>query len=102
MPCPNCKTIISKDALMCYACGQKLREAEAEEAPVEEEPAEEDEIQCPSCKTMVSRDAVMCYACGVNLKDALAAAEAWGARDDPSAPKKPQIFVKKIVKKKQA
>jgi uncharacterized Zn finger protein (UPF0148 family) len=62
-------------------------------------------MSCPNCGTMISRGAVMCYACGVNLKDALAAAEAKGESvDGEKAPetKKPQIFVKKIVKKKTA
>jgi hypothetical protein len=54
---------------------------------------------------MISGDALMCYACGANVKDALAkqepkaeAGEVEG--DDKSLIKKPQIFVKKIVKKK--
>ena len=89
---------------MCYACGQKIRE---EAAPVAEAAAEEssedEEIPCPNCKTMISRDALMCYACGANVKDATAKAEAQtGAEEDEKASgvKRPQIFVKKIVKKK--
>jgi hypothetical protein len=47
----------------------------------------------------------MCYACGTNVKDALAKQElkaeaAEGQGDDKTFIKKPQIFVKKIVKKK--
>src|SRR4030042_4303683 len=45
MACPNCRTVISKDAVMCYACGQKLKEdAAIEEAPTEEASASEEEI----------------------------------------------------------
>jgi hypothetical protein len=92
---------------MCYACGQKIKaEEEAAEAPQEDAASsEEDEIPCPNCRTMISKDAVMCYACGVNLKEALAAAEAKGAPvegEKATEIKKPQIFVKKIVKKKTA
>ena len=72
MPCPSCGTMISKDAVMCYACGTKI-EGAAEEAPAEKEaPAEgaEDEMPCPSCGTMISNDAVMCYACGTKIEGA--------------------------------
>ena len=101
MLCPNCRTVISKDALMCYACGQKLKSEELVEEETEEVPAGEDEIPCPNCKTMVSKDALMCYACGVNIKDALAKLESKVSADgQPSGFRKPQIFVKKIMKKK--
>jgi RNA polymerase subunit RPABC4/transcription elongation factor Spt4 len=105
MQCPNCRTVISKDAVMCYACGQKIREAEVTQPEtVPEEEASEDEIACPNCKTMVSTDALMCYACGANIKDALAKLEekmeSDGGDEKSGLLKKPQIFVKKIVRKK--
>lgn len=89
---------------MCYACGQKIRDenmGESEQA--EEQAASDEEIPCPNCKTMVSRDALMCYACGVNIKDALAKLEAKiesGDAEKAGMIRRPQIFVKKIVKKK--
>ena len=104
MACPNCRTVISKDAVMCYACGQKLRDEAVTEASEAAEELEE-EIPCPNCNTMVSREAVMCYACGVNIKEAATKVEAPVAAEDPDKPstlKRPQIFVKKIVKKKMA
>ncbi len=52
--CPGCQTLISADAVMCYACGYQLKEGGEEEA----------EIPCPACGTVISADAVMCYACG--------------------------------------
>jgi RNA polymerase subunit RPABC4/transcription elongation factor Spt4 len=107
MLCPNCRTVISKDAVMCYACGQKIKEEVQQEVEevTEEEVSSDEEIPCPNCKTMISRDALMCYACGTNVKDALAKQElkaeaAEGQGDDKTFIKKPQIFVKKIVKKK--
>ena len=101
MLCPNCRTVISKYALMCYACGQKLKAEETVEEETEEVLAGEDEIPCPNCKTMVSKDALMCYACGVNIKDALAKLESKVSADgQQSVIRKPQIFVKKIMKKK--
>ena len=103
MQCPSCKTVISKDAIMCYACGQKIREEEQGGAEKAEEEASDEEIPCPNCKTMVSRDALMCYACGVNIKDALAKLEAKIESEDTEKTgvlRRPQIFVKKIVKKK--
>jgi hypothetical protein len=91
---------------MCYACGHKLREDEAAEASAAEAADNsEEEIPCPSCNTMVSRDAVMCYACGVNIKEASAKAGTVAPAEDADksgALKRPQIFVKKIVKKKTA
>jgi hypothetical protein len=45
----------------------------------------------------------MCYACGVNIKEAMSKAEVKTAAVDEEKAgtfKKPQIFVKKIVKKK--
>ena len=90
---------------MCYACGQKIKEEQVSQPEaVAEEEASEDEIACPSCKTMVSADALMCYACGANIKDALAKLEQKiESADDAEKSgllRKPQIFVKKIVKKK--
>ena len=52
---------------------------------------------------MISKDALICYACGVNVKDAVAQAEVKSAPEEEekaSGLRKPQIFVKKIVKKK--
>jgi len=103
MLCPNCRTVISKDAIMCYACGNKIREEAPPVAESAEGASEEDEVPCPNCKTMISKDALMCYACGINVKDALAKAEARGGAEEEkeaSGFRKPQIFVKKIVKKK--
>jgi DNA-directed RNA polymerase subunit N (RpoN/RPB10) len=88
---------------MCYSCGQKIHEEAAPVAESAEGSSDEEEISCPNCKTMISRDALMCYACGMNVKDSLAKAEARaGPEEDEKASglKKPQIFVKKIVKKK--
>jgi len=104
MFCPGCRTVISKDAIMCYACGQKIRDEDmggSEKA--EEQAASDEEIPCPNCKTMVSKDALMCYACGVNIKDALEKLETKvesGDTEKQGGFRRPQIFVKKIVKKK--
>jgi hypothetical protein len=50
---------------------------------------------------MISKDAVMCYACGVSVEEAAAKAASGeaAAQTAPKEEKKPQIFVKKIVKK---
>jgi len=58
--CPSCGTVISADAIMCYACGERI---------AREEPAETGEIPCPSCGTSISSDAIMCYACGHRLQE---------------------------------
>src|SRR4030065_1956931 len=76
-----------------------------EQSATEEAGGSEEEIPCPNCKTMVSREAVMCYACGVNIKEASAKLEAAATAENPDKAgtlKRPQIFVKKIVKKKTA
>lgn len=97
---------------MCYSCGHQLRDVEPEEmseAPSDQEAdaesSEEDEVSCPKCKTLVSKSAIMCYACGSDLRGAQPAADGEGSRDEAKVPeeqKKPQVFVKKIVKKKVA
>ena len=53
---------------------------------------------------MISKDAVMCYACGLSVEEAKAKAEAGEeVKEEPKEEgKKPQVFVKKIVKKKLA
>ena len=33
IPCPSCGTMISSDAVMCYACGTQIEGADAEEEP---------------------------------------------------------------------
>jgi predicted amidophosphoribosyltransferase len=103
MLCPSCRTVISKDAIMCYACGNRIREDDGAQA-TEDAPVSEDEMPCPNCKTMISKDAIMCYACGANIKDTIAKQEVAKAEPESSesaaAVKRPQIFVKKIVKKK--
>jgi len=80
VPCPACGTMISSDAIMCYACGHRMQEEAAE--------SEAGEIPCPACGTMISSDAIMCYACGHRL-----AAE----EEDKGGKKTP---VKKVLKKK--
>src|SRR3989441_8406880 len=86
IPCPACGTMISSDAIMCYACGHRLQD----EAAVEEtsETEGESEIPCPACGTMISSDAIMCYACGHRM-----------AEDDKGSKKVP-VSVKKVMKKK--
>jgi len=87
IPCPACGTMISADAIMCYACGHRLHE----ESDVEEasETENESEIPCPACGTMISADAIMCYACGHRLSG-----------DDEKGAKKAPVSVKKVLKKK--
>jgi hypothetical protein len=97
---------------MCYSCGHQLREEPASAEPEEvagepeeksegaDQPVDEDEVPCPNCKTMVSKDAIMCYACGVDLRKSAPAESAESAPSEDE--KKPQVFVKKIVKRKPA
>jgi uncharacterized membrane protein YvbJ len=80
--------MISSDAIMCYACGHRLREESAVEEETETE--SESEIPCPACGTMISSDAIMCYACGHRL----------GGEDDKGAKKAPVSVQKKVLKKK--
>jgi RNA polymerase subunit RPABC4/transcription elongation factor Spt4 len=86
IPCPACGTMISSDAIMCYACGHRLQEEEA----ATEETTAESETACPACGTMISSDAIMCYACGHRMS----------ADDDKSGKKAPVPAVKKVLKKK--
>src|SRR2546428_120079 len=83
---PACGTMISSDAIMCSACGHRLRDETAAEEPSDREG--ESEIPCPACGTMISSDAIMCYACGHRM-----------ASDDDKAKKAP-VSVKKVMKKK--
>ena len=87
VPCPACGTMISSDAIMCYACGHRLHE----ESAVEETPdaESESEVACPACGTMISSDAIMCYACGHRL----------GTEEEKGVKKAP-VSVKKVLKKK--
>jgi hypothetical protein len=87
IPCPACGTMISADAIMCYACGHRLHEeSDAEEVSESEN---ESETPCPSCGTMISADAIMCYACGHRL-----------GGDDEKGAKKTPVAMKKVLKKK--
>jgi uncharacterized membrane protein YvbJ len=85
--CPACGTMISSDAIMCYACGHRLQEEAVAEESIETE--DESEIPCPACGTMISSDAIMCYACGHRM-----------GPDDDKASKKAPVSVKKVLKKK--
>ena len=86
IPCPACGTMISSDAIMCYACGHRLQEEET----ATEETGGESEIACPACGTMISSDAIMCYACGHRM-----------STDEDKSGKKGQVStVKKVLKKK--
>jgi len=85
--CPACGTMISSDAIMCYACGHRLQDEAAAEETSEAE--DESEVPCPACGTMISSDAIMCYACGHRM----------ASEDDKSA-KKATVSVKKVMKKK--
>jgi hypothetical protein len=89
IPCPACSTLISSDAIMCYACGHRLLEEAAE--------GEAAEIPCPACGTMISPDAIMCYACGHRL----GAEEEGGEESEGEKGRKaPPAPVKKVVKKR--
>jgi len=87
IPCPACGTMISADAIMCYACGHRLHDESAPEEVTESDG--ESEIPCPACGTMISGDAIMCYACGHRL-----------GGDDEKGAKKAPMSVKKVLKKK--
>src|SRR6266581_9415168 len=86
IPCPACGTMISSDAIMCYACGHRLQDEAAAEETSETEG--ESEIPCPACGTRISSDAIMCYACGHRMAD------------EDKASKKGPVSVKKVMKKK--
>ncbi|MGC9061133.1 MAG: double zinc ribbon domain-containing protein, partial [Thermoplasmata archaeon] len=80
-PCPKCGTMISKDAIVCYACGAEVKPAEEKK-----EEAGAEEIPCPKCGTMISKDAIVCYACGAEVK--------------PAEEQSGDVVVKKVVKKR--
>jgi RNA polymerase subunit RPABC4/transcription elongation factor Spt4 len=70
IPCPSCKTLVTRDMAECPRCGQvlekKSREAEAA-SPIAADgrPAE---IPCRECGEMIRVGLVRCWNCGTFIR----------------------------------